>query len=427
MLVRLNTPEYKRLQPVNISERGRNFIAYSKSLLPVYLLFCCHVILVKANGQIPGIPNIQTPQPATFEQTGLKQFTSPGIKTISPASIFEQQRDVIQQRNLLIYQQDLHNSTIDPKQRVLQQLREEEQWKQYDDWLAGSKAYCQAFNYLDKLNPDSFSLSKAVFAVENAFFDNRNNYGDFERVLKLRAELVKQILKRENLSAKNNLALNYGIIKMYRQYNSYYDRKTKHSISVKPFSYDFEDFMGQQDYTKVFTSKLLATGKGQCHSLPLLYLMIAEQLGAKAWLSLAPQHSFIQFMDKNNNLLNFETTNGSLVSSNWLQQSGYINANALKARTYMDTLSQRRLYALCLTDLLLGYESKFGYDNFTEQVRQKIVQTDPGNLAAALMEARLKTMVAIEKITAAGKPAPEDLPKYPEAYQAWQQMQEAYE
>jgi hypothetical protein len=121
-------------------------------------------------------------------------------------------------------------------------------------------------------------------------------------------------LKRENLNTKNNTALNYGIMKLYQQNNNYYDKKTKQSYSVKPFRYDFEDFRGEKDYTKMFTIKMLSTGKGQCHSMPLNYLMIAEQLGAKAYLSLAPQHSFIQFADNNNNMMSFETTNGNLVS-----------------------------------------------------------------------------------------------------------------
>lgn len=245
--------------------------------------------------------------------------------------------------------------------------------------------------------------------------------------MKQRATLVKQILKSENLNAKNNTALNYGIMKLYQQNNSYYDKKTKQSYSVKPFRYDFEDFRGEKDYTKMFTTKMLLTGKGQCHSMPLLYLMIAEQLGAKAYLSLAPQHSFIQFTDNNNNLMNFETTNGNLVSSNWLQQSGFINANALKAKTYLDTLNQRQLYAQCLSDLLLGYMDKFGYDDFAEQMRQKILQVNPNNTTANIIDANIKTQIAFQKIKAAGNPKEQDLPNFPEAYQAYLNMQAAYD
>jgi len=177
----------------------------------------------------------------------------------------------------------------------------------------------------------------------------------------------------------------------------------------------------------MFALKMLGTGKGQCHSMPLLYLMIAEELGAKAWLSLAPEHSFIRFMDANNNLLNFETTNSNLVSTTWLHQSGYINAAAIKNKIYLDTLSQRQLYAQCMADLLLGYLSKFQYDGFAETMRQKILQLNPQNMTAMLLDAKLKTNMALHKINAAGRPLEKDLHNYPDAYLAYLLMQQSYD
>lgn len=158
--------------------------------------------------------------------------------------------------------------------------------------------------------------------------------------------------------------MNYAIQQLYEHPNVYFDTKTQLTHTVPPFKYDLEDYMGEKDYTNLFASKLLGKGSGQCHSLPLVYLMIAEQLGAKAWLSLAPSHSFIQFMDNRGRLLDFETTNGNIVSGSWVAGSGYINGKALRNKTYLDTLSRRQLYARCLSDLLLGYLNKFEYDDF---------------------------------------------------------------
>ena len=45
------------------------------------------------------------------------------------------------------------------------------------------------------------------------------------------------------------------------------------------------DIKGEKDYFKLLTVKMLKTGKGQCHSMPLMYLMIAETLEAEAWLA----------------------------------------------------------------------------------------------------------------------------------------------
>lgn len=287
--------------------------------------------------------------------------------------------------------------------------------------------YRHAFDSINKFNPNNFSITDAVFIVENAFLDNKILYKDFINALKLRADLVKQILTREHLSPANDLALNYGIQKLYSQSNLYYNPSKHTTANIPPFRYDFNDFQGEQDYTKMFTIKLLTTGAGQCHSMPLLYLMIAEQLKARAWLSLAPQHSFIQFIDTNGNLMNFETSNGNIVSSHWLCGSGYITANAIKEKTYLDTLSQRQLYAQCLGDLLLGYSEKFGYDSFSEQIKQKILQIDPNNMTALMIDAEIKTKIARRKISAVGSPAEDKLFQYPEAYHAYLAMQKAYD
>lgn len=295
-----------------------------------------------------------------------------------------------------------------------------------DEMLKG-QSYKMAFEKLLRMDPNSFSITKALFLVESAYDEKgKLTYEQFMQSINKGAAIVKQLLKREGLSDKDSLALNYGIQKLFRQTNSYYDSKTKQTYCIAPIKYDFEDYRGEKDYSKMFVSKLLKTGSGQCHSMPLLYLALAEALNAKAWLSLAPQHSFIQFRDKNNNLVNFETTNGNIVSSNWLTQSGYINAMALKNHTYMDTLSQRNLYSQMMADLLLGYMHKYGYDRFAEQVRRQVLAINPNNLTARIVDANIKTQIAMQKINAAGKPKEEDLPKYPDAYKAYQAMQAAY-
>ncbi len=291
--------------------------------------------------------------------------------------------------------------------------------------LARTKCYRSAFTELGRMNPDSFSLTKAVFVIENAYLDNRLNLSELEQAIRERADEVMQIVRRANLSPKNSLAINYAIQQLYEHGNSYEDSRTHRIVAVPAFKYDFEDFEGAKDYTKMFASKMLATGSGQCHSMPLVYLMLAEQLKTKAWLSLAPQHSFIQFMDNKGRLMNFETTNGNLVSSSWLAESGYINGKALRNKTYLDTLSQRSLYARCLADLLLGYLHKFGYDDFSFAISQRILQIDPSNLTALIVDANVKTEVAMQQIKKAGRPTSADLPKFPAAYRAYLAMQEA--
>jgi hypothetical protein len=70
---------------------------------------------------------------------------------------------------------------------------------------------------------------------------------------------------------------------------------------------------------------------------------------------------------------------------------------------------------------------KFGYDDFAEQMRQRILQVNPNNTTANIIDANIKTQIALQKINAAGRPKESDLPKFPEAYQAYLNMQAAYD
>jgi hypothetical protein len=363
---------------------------------------------------------------------GQMQVLLPGLVQIKPVSPYglnspaslgfnteDQNKRIIQQQNLV------NPNQVSQQAKIERDLMEDDFYRKHIEWLANTKAYRNAFNDLLHLNPDSFSLTRAEFDVENAYLDDKLSYDKFLDGVKLRASHVKQILKREKLSTKNSLALNYGIQELFQHSNSYYDNKTKKLVTIRQLKYEFEDYKGEKDLANVFTAKLMATGKGQCLSMPRLYLMIAEQLGAKAWLSLAPQHSYVQFMDSKGRLMNFETTNGNLASGTWLAQSGYINAKAVKNKMYLDTLSQKQLYAQCLADLLYGYLNKLGYDEFAEEIKNKIFQIDPNNMRALIIDANIKRETAFQKIKAAGKPKPEDLDKYPEAFKAYGDMKAA--
>ena len=167
-----------------------------------------------------------------------------------------------------------------------------------------------------------FRIKRAVFITENAYLDRQMTYDEFNSQIAYRVKLLDSIMRKEKI-ANNDLGKNFAIQKLYSDgiYN-------KGILIHPPFTYDFNDPFGDNDRTKPFVIKLLAKGNGQCISMPLLYLILAEELNAKAWLALAPEHSFIVFKDCiNGHSYNFETTNGHITSDNWVMASGYINAN----------------------------------------------------------------------------------------------------
>ena len=377
--------------------------------------------------------DIQTPQPATLVPINIH---SGSILPANPPTQYQQffrtPSQDIQEQNLRVMQQhSALSNNVNQRDEILAEVQDDilklELGREYQEWAAKTQYYRDAYDGLLMLNPDSFSITQAVYLVENAWLEGKYSFTSLKDRLQIEAKIIKQQLKSQKLSTNDNLALNYGIQKRFKIGGQYYDAKKKKTLAIKPFKYDFEDYKGEKDYRQMFTIKMLITGKGQCHSMPLVYLMIAEELGTKAWLSLAPQHSYIRFLDSKDRLLNFEATNGNVVSTSWLHQSGYINAAAIKNRIYLDTLSQRELYSQMLADLLLGYLSKFRYDGFAEAVRQKILQINPNNMTAIIVDAQLKANVALHKINSAGRPLEKDLHNYPDAYQAYLVMQQSFD
>ncbi len=132
----------------------------------------------------------------------------------------------------------------------------------------------------------------------------------------------------------------------------------------KPYTYDFDDFMGDKDWTKMFTTKLMKTKTGNCHSLPYLYKILCEEIGAKDHLTMAPNHVYIKHLDEKGEWINVELTNSGFPSDQWIIKQMGITVDAIKSESYMHPLNQKESIAMTMFDLASGYEFQFGMDDF---------------------------------------------------------------
>jgi len=251
----------------------------------------------------------------------------------------------------------------------------------------GTTAYLQAFDELKamldgKHTPD---LKRAVFLVENAYFNNQGSYHDFKQQVEDFADLTRRYIQQQGWDINNPMTPLVALHKMFADTVMIKGQGTEDYLVHYPITYDAEDYRGTEDLTKLFVSKVLATGTGQCYSMPQLFLMVAEELGGKAWLSYAPQHAFVKFKDRNNNWHNLELTNGNLASESWLMASGYVNAETIQSGMYMDTLSLKETIASKLVDLAYGYGYKYGYDPVMKQMLEKALDIHPVNPSGIML------------------------------------------
>jgi hypothetical protein len=167
-------------------------------------------------------------------------------------------------------------------------------------------------------------------------------------------------------------------------------------------------------------------GKGQCHSMPLLYLILAEEIGVKAWLSYSPSHTYIKVDDGKGNMLNYETTNGYYTTDVFVQSSGYVKAEAVRSGIYMATMSRKEVIAACLADMAKGYAIKYGFDNFVINCIEKSLEYSPNNVYALQSKSDYQTSLFFYVIDQLGRPPVEQLPEFPKAYGLFLKMHEIY-
>jgi len=253
--------------------------------------------------------------------------------------------------------------------------------------------YNEAYNTINEMLQDStkYSFKKAVFEVEKAY-----HYGILDTLF-LNSEInkitkiCKQIIKQRNLKDYQ-----YKDKSKVEKYASLYTVMTD-TIPMKmgnddyiyvPFSYDFNDIWGVTDWQNMFVSKLLMTGSGNCHSLPYLYKILAEEIEVDAHLTLAPNHIYIKHQSIKNGWYNTELTSGIFPNDSWIMASGYVHLDGIRNGLYMKPLTNRESIALILVDLAQGYEKRIPLNDgvFILKCLKTALNESPNLITALLMK-----------------------------------------
>ena len=261
--------------------------------------------------------------------------------------------------------------------------------------------YYKAFQSLKNMlnGSDPMSFKKAVFTVENAYMSGQLDYERFNDKIQFLTALTKNVKEQHPLLydyADREAVEVFGSVFLVMTDTVVFEVSDGEYGIHLPYKYDFEDFFGDKDWSKMFVTKLLESGTGNCHSMPFLYKILAEELGETAYLALAPNHTYIKLRTNKIGWFNTELTSATFPIDAWIMASGYIHLNAVQNGIYMDTLSLTQSIALTMTDLANGYEKKFGSkDNpeFLMECLDVALQYFPNYVNAMLSKAEtMKTM-----------------------------------
>ncbi len=120
----------------------------------------------------------------------------------------------------------------------------------------------------------------------------------------------------------------------------------------RPFAYDLADPYGQNLSSKLL-STYLSTRRGNCVSMPILFLILADRLGVNVALSTAPLHVFLKFTDAAGKVTNLEATSGALPARDqWYREKLPMTDQAVASGIYLQTLSRKESVALMATTVM---------------------------------------------------------------------------
>lgn len=332
------------------------------------------------------VPVVLEPQPFDMQLSNVGSIT-PKENRIHPSAfqVPTNQKEVYQ---LIMKEVEFHERSVaQKKERIAQALLALEENAIYYEYPAnrskGKLPFSESYNELNAMinGGQSIDLKRAVFLVESAY-DTTLQYEQFNRQLKDIAYVLTLKMRQDKINPKDNVGKIMTIYQYMTDTIKVRSPATEKVITSYPKTYDFNDFWGRKDYSKMFVSKLMREGSGQCHSLPLLFLLLASEIEADAHLAFAPNHSFIKFQDNKRRWHNIELTSGVFASDHFMVESGYIKAEALRNRIYLEPIDQKGVIVQCLNDLAMGYSRRFGYDEFVLQCSMTSLRHVPNSLSA---------------------------------------------
>jgi hypothetical protein len=279
-----------------------------------------------------------------------------------------------------------------------------------------TRFYAEAYSAIDSMLTGLAPLNfkKAVLITENAYYDGQLNYDKIDNEIEILAKLVKAVSTSDSLiydeSDRGMVVKQAAIFKVLTDTIPIIIDST-HVFLHTPYTYDFNDSWGQKDWSKMFVSKLLLSGNGNCHSLPYLYKILAEEFQIPAYLSFAPNHIYIKIHCKKSGWYNTELTSATFPIDAWIMASGYVTLDAIRNGLYMDTLSLKQSVASCLLDLAQGYQHKFGYGHpdFIIKCCNTVLKYQPVNVNAMLTRAETQKQIIDSKMKILKVKNPEEL------------------
>jgi hypothetical protein len=288
----------------------------------------------------------QNPPPSQADIAAQQQRQLQG----KPPELTPQEQRMTELKNLLNEVKTINTSM--KKTGYYDQPAFKEDFKKYQNTLT-------TFKEILTTDQKNISLADAIYKSESAFGKLHLTYKEYKRNIAKSAAFISQWMRENNLSLTNPEAIHLAIQTFIGETMTIKDTNLLGFAAVphshKPFMYDYIDFRGTKDIHNYFLTKTLATGTGQCNTLPRVYLVLAEAMNVEVYLTFAPQHSFIKYRNNKGIIQNYEPTiHWHMTDQDYMEEMPMMS-EATQNKLYLDTLNKKQIIASLVVDLAYNF------------------------------------------------------------------------
>lgn len=200
----------------------------------------------------------------------------------------------------------------------------------------GDFAEYQIIRNILKQHEDEMDLAKIKLSIDKLIEPKINIKIELQKIEKMLAT-IKTMLPPKATDMERMLT-----IKKYL-----YEKGEWNNNQV--YHYDFNDPLGTKMSNKLLPN-YMATKKGNCISMPFLFIILGDKLGINVTASTAPLHVFVKFTDTNGKIYNLETTSGAnFTRSEWIKQQMPMTDKAIENGIYLQLLTKKETVAVMAT------------------------------------------------------------------------------
>ncbi len=313
---------------------------------------------------VPSLQQMQLERQMQIQQQNYQQILNMG-GTLPPT----------QEQIKTAWQQQIQGKTPPPNRQqqiekemveILREVQKSEKGTQQNDYYHSQEYvkdvpnYTKARDLIKSMLDGKIPLSiKDAYYFEEASYGNLHlSYEEYNKVIKNNVTFIKQWLKENNYSLIDPEALHLGIQRFMS--DTLYITTPNGKKGHLPYYYDYIDAIAKNDKRNYFATKTLATGGGQCNSLPIVYMILAEALGIPFNLAYNPQHTFIRYPNNDGTIVNYETTVGCTLPDAFFMDIVPTMAKAKHNNIFISSLNRQHIIAALLFDVALDFYGEHG-------------------------------------------------------------------